>query len=58
MMDENPTKEFLDDFIDRKRLQPDEVTREARDERWPYPFPKTVLGQVDQTVSPEKLGYM
>jgi hypothetical protein len=53
----NTNKDFLDGYI-AERLQPDEVTRETRDERWPYPFPKTVLGQVDQTVTPEKLGYM
>jgi len=57
MMHDNPNKQFLGDFI-AKRMEPDEVIRETRDERWPYPFPKTVLGQVDQTVSPEKLGYM
>ena len=48
-MGNDSAKPFLDGFI-ANRLQPDEVTQEIRNSRWPYPFPKTVLGQVDQTV--------
>jgi hypothetical protein len=56
MMDTNPAKPFLDDFIAQRTSSeefpdPDETVREIRDGRWPYPFPKTALGQVDQTAA-------
>ena len=53
-METNPAKPFLDDFI-AQRIDPDETVREIRDGRWPYPFPKTAYGEVDQTASsPER----
>ena len=59
-METSPAKPFLDNFITQRIsnkafLNPDETVREIRDGRWPYPFPKTALGQVDQTASsPER----
>lgn len=59
MMETNPAKPFLDDFIEQRTSReefadPDETVREIRDERWPYPFPKAAYGQVDQTFNSDE----